>query len=442
MINLAFYTSQDRITKVAMGLLTRKSFNFHQSFECSGTILCFDRKVNKHFLMIRGFFAFYSTIVLLWSFSISTFRDNAFWNWFTYLTTWSLIINTVYFHCIAMLHYKIYKYFLIAKKKTQANIDIYTNTDTTNNNNNNNNTTTTATTTNTNTTTNTLRRTISRRKSSKPRDDIIIAAIVNGGADHETHATTKANSNSSSSNSTNSNCNSNNSSNSNSSNSDGNISNGDANDNVMMQINNNNNTNNTNNTNTKDGKTRIVADSPIDSGSGSGGIGVGMSVGRGVGVAGGLTVNENYNVTDSEYEEKTIEMNESHYNHDSVTVLQIIGFPSIDDDLDLRGLWNFSYFFCDTGITTAIFVTLLFWFLVYDGRDLIKLNPILFNTHGLLCFFVIFDWMTSCWQTTYMGVVTTFLIGAAWIVLSLAFYSAGNVYCVFNYICLLRYFSI
>ena len=50
--------------------------------------------------------------------SNTAFGDDAFWNWFTYLTSWTLIIgiDTEYFDCIVMLPCTMRKRFLISKK--------------------------------------------------------------------------------------------------------------------------------------------------------------------------------------------------------------------------------------------------------------------------------------------------------------------------------------
>ena len=82
----------------------------HDTIECAGTILAKSvDTINVGFWGIRLYFAGWSTVVLIWSFTRFVIKG-AVGNWFTYLINWSLVLDNIYLWMVVFLHLKIFNY--------------------------------------------------------------------------------------------------------------------------------------------------------------------------------------------------------------------------------------------------------------------------------------------------------------------------------------------
>ena len=80
--------------------------DINDTIECAGTTVG-SNIVNPYYLGLRIFFALYSTSIALWTFVLFLEKDG-FWNYWTYITHWAFLCNTIYFWLSVTLHFKVY----------------------------------------------------------------------------------------------------------------------------------------------------------------------------------------------------------------------------------------------------------------------------------------------------------------------------------------------
>lgn len=94
------------------------SYEIDHAVQCSGSLLFSKSITNTNQLILRTIFAWYTTAIIIWAYLFHIYSGDGPYIFFTYVTNWSLVINTAYFWVVIILHVSVQKIFRNLDEKT------------------------------------------------------------------------------------------------------------------------------------------------------------------------------------------------------------------------------------------------------------------------------------------------------------------------------------